>query len=78
MHAIRPSHARLRDRLDVARKRADDARTALPLSFFSVAPDTVRQLFEQSTDGGKTWTPTFDARYVRWKSAAERELKQQD
>jgi hypothetical protein len=48
------------------------------LTFFSVAPDTVRQLFEQSTDGGKTWTPTFDGRYVRRKSAAEHELKQQD
>jgi len=35
------------------------------LTFFAVAPDTVRQLFEQSADGGKTWTPTFDGRYVR-------------
>ena len=26
---------------------------------------TVRQLFEQSSDGGATWTPTFDGRYVR-------------
>ena len=35
------------------------------LTFFSVAADTVRQLFEQSADGGKTWTATFDGRYVR-------------
>jgi len=40
------------------------------LTFFSVAPDTVRQLFEQSTDGGTTWAPTFDGRYVRRKTAA--------
>ena len=35
------------------------------LTFFAVAPDTVRQLFEQSDDGGKTWKPTFDGRYVK-------------
>ncbi len=35
------------------------------LTFFAIAPDTVRQLFEQSSDGGKTWTSTFDGRYVR-------------
>ena len=35
------------------------------LTFFAIAPDTVRQLFEQSTDGGKTWAPTFDGRYVK-------------
>ena len=38
------------------------------LTFFNVAPDTVRQLFEASADGGKTWTATFDGRYVRRKS----------
>jgi hypothetical protein len=27
--------------------------------------DTVRQTFEASSDSGKTWTVTFDARYVR-------------
>lgn len=35
------------------------------LTFFAIAPDTVRQLFEQSSDGGKTWKSTFDGRYVR-------------
>ncbi len=37
------------------------------LTFFAIAPDTVRQLFESSRDEGKTWTPGFDARYVRKK-----------
>lgn len=35
------------------------------LTFFNVAPDTVRQLFETSRDGGRTWTAGFDGRYVR-------------
>ena len=35
------------------------------LTFFAIARDTVRQLFEASPDGGKTWKPTFDGRYVR-------------
>ena len=35
------------------------------LTFFRVARDTVRQLFEASEDGGKTWKTTFDGRYVR-------------
>ena len=35
------------------------------LTFFAIAPDTVRQLFEASTDGGKTWASTFDGRYVK-------------
>ena len=38
------------------------------LTFFNISPDTVRQLFEQSTDSGKTWRTTFDGRYVRMKS----------
>ncbi len=41
--------------------------TLQKLTFFRVAPDTVRQLFEASDDGGKTWKPTFDGRYVRAK-----------
>jgi hypothetical protein len=35
------------------------------LTFLAIAPDTVRQLFEASSDGGKTWAPTFDGRYVK-------------
>lgn len=35
------------------------------LTFFRIAADTVRQLFEASGDGGATWQSTFDGRYVR-------------
>lgn len=35
------------------------------LRFENVAPDTVRQVFEQSNDGGATWVVTFDGLYVR-------------
>lgn len=35
------------------------------LAFFDVHPDTVRQVFEQSNDGGLTWVVTFDGTYVR-------------
>lgn len=37
------------------------------LTFFSIARDTVRQLFEASSDSGRTWATTFDGRYVRRK-----------
>ena len=37
------------------------------LTFFPIAPDTVRQLFETSNDSGKTWQPGFDGKYVRRK-----------
>ena len=37
------------------------------LTFFPIHRDTVRQLFETSTDSGKTWKPGFDGRYVRKK-----------
>jgi hypothetical protein len=35
------------------------------LTFFHLHADTVRQLFENSTDSGRTWTPGFDGRYIR-------------
>jgi hypothetical protein len=35
------------------------------LTFFPISRDTVRQLFETSSDSGKTWQPGFDGRYVR-------------
>lgn len=35
------------------------------LTFFNVAPDTVRQLFEASQDGGQSWQATFDGLYVK-------------
>jgi hypothetical protein len=37
------------------------------LTFFPIAKDTVRQLFEASTDSGKTWQPGFDGKYIRRK-----------
>lgn len=46
------------------------ARVPTRLSFFKLAPDTVRQFSEISTDGGKTWTTSYDLTYVRRKPAA--------
>ena len=37
------------------------------LTFFNLSPDRVRQFWEQSTDGGKTWNTVFDGLYVRKK-----------
>lgn len=37
------------------------------LTFTPIDANTVRQTFEASSDGGKTWTVTFDGRYVRRK-----------
>jgi hypothetical protein len=44
---------------------AAGARTEQRLTFFNIHRDTVRQLFETSTDSGRTWAPSFDGRYVR-------------
>lgn len=41
------------------------ARVLQRLTFFPVHRDTVRQLFETSSDSGRTWQPGFDGRYVR-------------
>jgi hypothetical protein len=35
------------------------------LTFFDVDANTVRQLSEQSGDGGKTWSTVYDLKYVR-------------
>ena len=35
------------------------------LTFFNIEANTVRQLAEQSADGGKTWTVNYDYKYVR-------------
>lgn len=37
------------------------------LTFHNVHPDTVRQVFEQSNDGGATWVVTWEGLYVRKK-----------
>jgi hypothetical protein len=46
---------------------ADQFGTAnkLRMTFFNQGPDQVRQLGHLSTDGGKTWTVSFDLTYVR-------------
>lgn len=43
----------------------DGAAVRQRLSFHPVAPDTVRQVWEQSADDGETWTTVFDGLYVR-------------
>jgi hypothetical protein len=43
-------------------------RTLQKLTFFPISQDSVRQLFETSTDEGKTWTAGFDGLYVRRKA----------
>lgn len=45
----------------------DGKKTQQKLTFFKTDENTVRQLFEASTDDGKTWTVTFDLKYVRKK-----------
>jgi hypothetical protein len=35
------------------------------MTFFKVGPDEVRQLIEQSSDGGQTWNVSFDGAYKR-------------
>lgn len=37
------------------------------MTFFNQGPDRLRQLWERSTDGGKTWTVAFDGMYMRKK-----------
>jgi len=39
------------------------------LTFFNLDANTVRQFAEQSTDNGKSWTVSYDFKYVRRKSA---------
>ena len=40
-------------------------RNKVRMTFFNQGPNQVRQLGHISTDGGKTWTVTFDLTYVR-------------
>lgn len=46
---------------------AQGAKTWHKLTFFNLGPDKVRQLWEQSTDDGKTWNTVFDGEYRRKK-----------
>ena len=50
-------------------KQKDGSRLLQRLTFFNLSPERVRQFWEQSTDGGKTWTVAFDGMYVRKKTA---------
>jgi hypothetical protein len=45
--------------------RSDGTGILLRLTFFNIDADTVRQFAEQSTDGGTTWTVSYDFKYVR-------------
>jgi tetratricopeptide (TPR) repeat protein len=45
-------------------------RTLGRMIFYNLGKDQVRQLWEQSTDEGKTWTVAFDGLYTRKKSAS--------
>jgi tetratricopeptide (TPR) repeat protein len=51
-------------------ERPGQPRTLTRLTFFNVDGNTVRQLGENSNDEGKTWTTTFDFKYVRKKSSS--------
>jgi len=42
-------------------------KTLEKLTFFNLSAERVRQLWQQSTDGGKTWMVVFDGLYIRRK-----------
>jgi hypothetical protein len=46
-------------------KRKDGTEMTTRMTFFNVEPGRVRQLVEQSKDGGKTWVVAIDLRYSR-------------
>ncbi|HEV2911884.1 MAG TPA: tetratricopeptide repeat protein [Pyrinomonadaceae bacterium] len=43
----------------------DGSKTLHKLTFFNLGPQRVRQLWEQSTDDGKTWNTVWDGIYIR-------------
>lgn len=45
----------------------DGGETLNRITWTPVSPDTVRQLWEQSSDDGATWSVAFDGMYVRRK-----------
>ncbi|MDX6695900.1 MAG: hypothetical protein QOF02_3503 [Blastocatellia bacterium] len=49
--------------------QANGAKLMQRLTFFNLSSERVRQLWEQSTDSGKTWTVAFDGMYTRKKAA---------
>ena len=57
------------------RKGADGKVTISRLTWTKLPSERVRQLWEQSTDGGKTWTVAFDGTYIKRKTAASSDAK---
>jgi hypothetical protein len=51
-------------------KGRDGSVTLERLTFTKISADRVRQFWEQSRDGGKTWTVAFDGTYIRRKTPA--------
>ena len=45
----------------------DGKKTLQKLTFFKIDENTVRQLAETSNDDGKTWTISYDFKYVKRK-----------
>ena len=54
-------------RYEAEANAASGAKTLARLTFFKVYENTVRQLAENSTDGGTTWKVGYDFKYVRKK-----------
>lgn len=50
---------------DLPPLRGQTARRHTRLTFFNLGPNKVRQLSESSSDGGKTWSVTYDLIYTR-------------
>jgi hypothetical protein len=48
-------------------KQPDGSRAMQKMSFTPIAGGRVRQYWEQSTDGGKSWSPLFEGIYSRKK-----------
>jgi tetratricopeptide (TPR) repeat protein len=54
-------------RYEAATPAANGIKTLQRMTFFKLEGDKVRQLWETSTDDGKTWTVAFDGMYVKKK-----------
>ena len=54
-------------RYEAVNLAANGSKTLQRMTFFKLEADKVRQLWETSTDEGKTWSVAFDGMYVRKK-----------
>jgi tetratricopeptide (TPR) repeat protein len=52
-------------RYEAVSPAANGSKTLQRMTFFKLEADKVRQLWETSTDDGKTWTVAFDGMYVK-------------